>query len=454
MHVFLITRYSMKQSRRDVLRTGAGLASAGVLSSLAGCGVLPGGGGGGGLLGGGGAYYSGWLAAPGEIDQGDHYTFFAGQPSQMDGNEDFSDTDAYDNIESTAEGSSGFGPTDIDFESIEQYISLGNGLIQIATGSFTVEDIAGELDDNDYDEEEELDSGELVYLNGSANIAFAFNSNYIVGAYGSNMSMDGGSTEPPEDPSSGSGQQDAGSISYGETVTSTLEEQDTYDNAYSYTEGITFQGSAGDVISIQTSTADNYDEAYVSVEGPDGELISGYSYDNVIDNLTLESDGEHTIIVESYTYYGDLTYSLSLDLLFSPDSLVDTAGTIATVQNSDTPTYADEVEAAQPLYDAIGGGVYVYGSTFEQLDSDNPEAGQLEDSVAQGLSFSFGDGEFNVTGAVVYDSEGDVDEDDVEDWADEGTLLASGQIDDISTSTNGRTATFSGVCDYDELFDY
>jgi hypothetical protein len=70
------------------------------------------------------------------------------------------------------------------------------------------------------------------------------------------------------------------------------------------------------------------------------------------------------------------------------------------------------------------------------------------------MAFSFGDGEFNVTGAVVYEDEGDVDDGDVEDWGDEGTLLANGEIDDISTSTNGRVATFSGVCDYDELFNY
>ena len=443
--------YSMKQSRRDILRAGAGLASAGALSSLAGCGALPFGGGG---IGGGGAYYSNWMVAPGEIDQGDHYTFFGGKPSEMESNDEFSDTDAYDNIESSAEGGSTFGPTDVDFESINQYISLANGVVQIATGSFTAEDIASELDDNDYDEEDSLESGERVYLNGNTSVAFAFNSNHIIGAYGSAMSLSGDSTEAPDEPASGSGQTDAGSISYGETVTSTLEDTDTYDGAYSYTEGITFQGSAGDVISIQTSTDDNYDEAYISVEGPDGEIISGYSYDNVIDSLTLESDGEHTIIIESYTYYGDLTYSLSLDLLFSPDSLVDTVGTVAGVNGGDTESYDSAIEAAQPLYNALGGGVYVYGSTFEQVENDNPEGGQLEDSVAQGMSFSFGDGEFNVSGAVVYDDEGDVDDGDVEDWADEGTLLANGEIDDISTSTNGRVATFSGVCDYDELFNY
>ena len=441
----------MKQSRRDILRAGAGLASAGALSSLAGCGALPIPGVG---IGGGGAYYSNWTVAPGEIDQGDHYTFFGGKPAEMDGNEEFSDTDAFDNIESAAEGSGAFGPTDVDFESINQYVSLANGVVQIATGSFTAEVIADELDDNDYDEEDSLESGEQVYLNGDTSVAFAFNSSHIIGAYGNAMSVSGGSTEAPDAPASGSGQADASRISYGETITSTLEDSDTYDGAYGYTEGITFQGSASDVISVQTSTDDNDDEAYVSVEGPDGEIISGYSSDTAIDSLTLEQDGEHTIIVESYTYSGDLTYSLSLDLLFSPDSLVDTVGTVAGVNGGDTESYSSAVEAAQPLYDALGGGVYVYGSTFEAVDADSPENGQLEDSVAQGMAFSFGDGEFNVTGAVVYEDEGDVDDGDVEDWGDEGTLLANGEIDDISTSTNGRVATFSGVCDYDELFNY
>jgi hypothetical protein len=341
----------------------------------------------------------------------------------------------------------------VDFESIDANISLGDGVVQIASGSFTVEDIVDELEDNDFDEEDELDSGERVFLNGNTSVAYAVSSDHLIGAYGDQMTTTG-SAGVPDDPSSGSGETDVSSISYGQTVTSTLEDSDQYDGAYDYTEGITFQGSAGDVISIATSTADNYDEAYISVEGPNGDVVSGYSYDNEIDQLTLEDDGEHTIVVESYTYYGDLTYSLSLELLFSPDMLVDTVTTVAGVQGGDTANYTDESDAASDLVDALGGGVFVYGSTFEEEEGDNPEGGTIDSSVGQGLSFSFGDGEFNVTGAVVFDSESDVDDGDVEDWAEDGTALANSEIEDIEVSTNGRVATFSGVCDYDELYSY
>ena len=443
----------MKQSRRDILRAGAGLASAGALSGLAGCGALPFGGGGSPL--GGGAYYSNWLVAPDAIDRDDYYSFQGAKPATMEGDSEFSDSDAFDTFEDGTEGSSSFGPTGIDFESIDQMVSYADGSVQVAAGSFTVEDVADELDDNDYDEESELDSGERVFLDGESGKAFAVSSEHIIGTFNT-TSPTGETGDGPSQPTNGSGQENVSSISYGQTVTSTLSDSDTTTIAYDTHEEVTFQGSAGEVVAMQTATADNSNDVSLYLEDPDGEVVAEqYSYGDDIMQQTLESSGEYTIIVGTYdASYEDVTYSLSLTLVYSPDQLVEMAETVAGVQNGNTESYSSSVEAASPLFDALGGGVYVYGDTFEQADGDDPENGTLEDSVAQGLSFSLGDGEINVTGAVVYDSESDVDTDDVEDWADEGTLLANESIDDISTSTNGRVATFSGVADYDDLYTY
>ena len=452
MQVFLIKPQSMNRSRRDVLRAGAGLASAGILSSLAGCGALPFGGGG---IGGGNAFYRDWLVEPDAIDSGDHYSFTAARPADMDGNDEFSDTDAFDSIKNSVEGASGFGPTDVDFEDVSQLTSYANGSVQVATGSFTVEDVTGELDDNDYDDESELESGEQVFLSGASGQAYGVAGGHIIGAFNSGYGGGGGSG--PDQPSSGSGQQNASSVSYGETVTSTITDDDSEDYEYGTYEELSFQGSAGEVVTIQTATADNYNDVYLYIEDPDGNLVTDeYSYNNDIYEQTLSASGEYTIIVGSYDayYYDDVTYSLSLELVYSPDELVDTVETVAGVQNGDTESYGTAIENASPLFDALGGGVFVTGSTFEQVDGDDPENGTLEDSVAQGLAFSFGDEEFNVSGVVVYDTEDDVDTGDVEDWADEGTSLANGEIDDVETSSNGRVGTFSGVVDYDDLFSY
>ena len=441
----------MNQSRRDVLKSGAGLASAGLLSGLAGCGSLPGGGGGG--LVGGGAYYRDWLIAPDEIDEEDHYYFSAIKPSEMNGNDEFSNEDVYETFENAVEGSSSFGPTGIDFESVDELTGLANSTVQIATGSFTVEDIADELDDGDYEEETELDSGERVFLNGSAGTAYGVTGSRIIAAFGGPTSTAGG-PEGPDQPSSGAGQENAGSISYGETITSTISDDDPDNYDYGTYEEVTFSGSAGEVITAQTATADNYDEVYLYLEDPDGNLVTDeYAYDEDITDFTLQSSGEYTIIAGTYDAYysSDVTYTLQLDLVYSPDQLVDTVETVAGLDGGDTPTYTDESDAASDLVDELGGGVFVSGETFEQVEGDNPEGGTLEDSVAEGYSLSFGDGEFDITGVVVYDSEGDVDEGDVEDWADEGTSIGNGNIDDISVSTSGRVATFSGVVDYDDL---
>ena len=416
-----------------------------MLGGLAGCGALPFGGG-----GSGNAFYRDWLVAPDSIEMGDHYSFSGLRPSAMDGNEEFSDTDTFDIFEAGIEGDSGFGPTDVNFEDIDTVTSIASG-IYVATGSFTVEDVASELDDNDYDEEDQLDSGERVFLNTDTGSAFGVSSNTIVAAH-SVQSGGASGPEPPEEPGpSASVQDDVRSISYGETVTGEIDNADPTGRRGNY-EPITFQGSAGDVVTIDMVSDD---DTYLLLDDPDGnEVTSNDDYtslDSRINAYTLQQSGEYTIIATSYSSYDTFSYRLSLNLVRSPDDLVDTVEAVVGVGTGDTESYESANENVGPLVDALGGGALVFGSTFEQVDGDEPESGTLEDSVAAGLAFGFGDGQFNVTGAVVYDSEGDVDADDVEDWADEGTALANGEIDDVSTSTNGRVATFSGVTDYDEL---
>jgi hypothetical protein len=440
----------MKQSRRDVLRTGAGLATASVLTGLAGCSSIPVVGGGGG----GGAFYRQWLVAPDSVDLGDHYTFSGLRPGDMDGNDEFSDTDAFDAIEGSVEADSALGPTDVDFASIDTMTAYGSG-IYVATGSFTVEDVASELDDNDYDEEDELDSGQRVFLSEADSAAFAVDSSTIVAVHGGQSGS--GGIEPPEEPSAGASvQEDVRSIQYGETVTGELDTGDPSGRRGNY-EPITFQGSEGDVVTIDMVSDD---DTYLFLDDPDGNEVASnddrnidgeYSLDSRIGEYTLEQSGEYTIIATSFSYSDTFTYRLSLNLARSPDDLVDTAETILGVQNGDTESYESANENIGPLVDALGGGPVVYGSTFEEEDGDDPENGILENSVAKGLTFSFGDGEFNITGAVVYEDEGDVDDGDIEDWASDGTALANGEIDDVETSTNGRVGTFSGVADYDEL---
>jgi len=440
----------MKQSRRDVLKTGAGLAGAGLLSSLAGCGALsdvP-------VIGdtvSGSAYYSDWLVDPGAINQDDYYDFTGFQPTALSENDEFSDSDAYDLLESSVEGDDAFGPTDISFEDIEELVSRASGDVYIASGSFTTEDIVDELEDQDYEEESELDTGERVMLSNAARSCYAVSDDHIIAVL--SFLTDNEDVESPAEPSYDDDvQTDVRSISYGETVTGELNYTDPGGRRGEY-EPITFDGSAGDIITIDMVSND---DTYLMLDDPDGNTVAendDYSgFDSRIEEYTLEQSGEYTIIATSYSSYDNFDYQLSLTRVGSADDLVDSVTEVANVQNGDTTSYMDESEDAADLVNALGGGNIVTGSVHEEEEGDNPENGAIEASVAEGLSFSLSDDQFDVTGVVVFDSENDFDDGDIEDWAEEGTTLASEEIDDIEVSQDGRVGTFSGVCDADELF--
>lgn len=440
----------MKQSRRDVLRAGAGIASAGVLSSLAGCGALPGGGGGGGLLGGGGGAYSNWLVAPGEVGLGDNYSFFSLAPATLAESEEFSDEDTYDTLESSVEDT--YSDLDLDAEDIDTAVSLGgnaaslNANINVVVGSFTVEDLVDELEDNDYDDESELDNGTQIFVNESGSQAVAVNSSYAVIMARQEL------TAPARDADAAN--PDVRSISYGDTITSRIDDDDpdTYTNR-GHHDPITFQGSEGDVVTIEMVSND---DTYLQLEGPNGTIVTenddgGSGLNSTIDSYELSQNGEYTIIATSFSSYDTFTYRLRLTEGSGADQLVSRAETFVGVQSGDTASYTDESDVAADVVDALGGGDILLASIYEPEEEDDPENGVLEDSVASGLSFSENGDVFDVTGAVVYDSESDADDGDVEDWADDGTSIANGNLDDVSVSTSGRVVTFEATVDIDDL---
>ena len=450
----------MEQSRRNILQTGAGLVSAGVLSSLAGCGALQDAAkdATSSVTGGGSGFYKSWLADPDAVELDDHYYFSALKPVALDENDEYSDSDSYESLESSFDSS--FNDTGLDIDEAEEWISMANGNIDVITGSFTQDDIEDELDDADYEDEEELDSGEVVYLNGGNRTAFGVSSDYVIRASSSQVTSSSDSdSDTLSAPSAGdSVTDDVRSISYGNTVVGRVDDSDPTDSSGYYGgeeyEPITFQGSEGEVIDIRMA-CDEYPE--MTLEDPDGEEVAtdNYSYgsDNyTISDHTLQQSGEYTIKVKDYVYTSTGTeYRLKLELVYSPDDLVDSVETLAGVQSGDTDLYTDESDAASDLIDELGGGDLLTGETYEEKDADNPENGDLEDSVAKGLSFTLNGEQFDVKGVVVYDSDSDYDDGDIEDWADEGTSLANEELDDIEVSQKGRVGVFNAVVDADDL---
>ncbi len=97
-----------------------------------------------------------------------------------------------------------------------------------------------------------------------------------------------------------------GSLSYGDTVTGELNQtQDSW----------TFDGVAGDVVSIAMTSADF--DTYLELNGPDGQQVmvnddGGEGLNSLIEEFTLPATGTYTIVARSFGNAGTGSYSLSL----------------------------------------------------------------------------------------------------------------------------------------------
>lgn len=244
--------------------------------------------------------------------------------------------------------------------------------------------------------------------------------------------------------------QDLRSISYDETKTGRLDDSDPTGQRGFY-EPVTFDGSEGDVITISMSSPG---DTYLKLQDPSGNVVTedddgGDSYNSRINQYALESDGEYTVIATSYSSGATFLYDLSVDLEFSPDQMVSGVESIVGVGSGNTDRYVDAMEAANELVNVLGDGTIVSGHTTEPIESDDPENGRIEGSVATGYSTTVNGSEADVTAAAVFEDEGDVDAGDVDDWVSEHSTL--NEADDLSESEQGRVGVVTGVIDTDEL---
>lgn len=441
----------MKESRRQFLKTSAGLVGTGAVTAMAGCSQVP-------VIGGGGSggndFYRNWMYEPGEVvDDKEHYRFRALQPSAIAENEDSFDDDGYDALESQVERQ--FEATDVDFEDIDRYTALDSRRVTIAEGSFTAEDVQDELEDEEFEEETETDSGHTVYLNGSRGVAFGVSEGTIVRA-----------SSAPSDDADGEGEIESGprpdmpvaadlrSIGYGEVVRGRLDEGDPEStDYYGNYEPVTFSGGAGDEIEI---TMRSEDDPRLMLVDPDGSVVAENDDDYDVEGTynsqlthTLDSSGEYTIVATSYSRSATFEYTLELRLLYSPVELVDAVETAIGTQSDETDRYDDEVDPASTLFDGLGGGDIVHGRTLEAAEDDAPEGGRFDHMVGRGTAISIDGDTSELRTVVVYEEADDFDEGNIEDWTEEGSQFDD--VDDIDISQNENTAVITGTIDTDDL---
>jgi hypothetical protein len=133
-------------------------------------------------------------------------------------------------------------------------------------------------------------------------------------------------------------------------------------------------------------------------------------------------------------------------------------GMIDTGSNGDN-RFSDSDDTFGALVDAVDNGVSVsYELRQNEVGSDDgpdedPLNGLFDGLVGEGFSLKINGGTTNYQYVFVYGGEGDVNESDVNDWV-EANDTGDGRLsdlNDISVSTDGRTATVTGKRDTIEL---
>jgi len=444
----------MDESRRQFMKLSAALAGAGATTGLAGCSQLPFDVGGGPLGGGSNAFYRDWLYVPDEFsDDQEHYSFTAYRPSNWAEAEDELNSDLFDRSESAVQ--SALDGTDLDFDEVDTYMRFDGQSVSIATGEYDPETVREELGDNDFEEEEELDSGYTIHLgpNGERAIGVSGDALIVVSDVPQERSAEdsiGSGSLPDEE-----AQENLREISPGEVARGTMNGDDPEDSAREGNyEPVTFQGTAGEEVQITMRSRNG--DTRLQLLNPDGEEVAenddNFEVDGSLNSRithTLEASGEYTIVATSFSSFASFEYTLELLVLYSPEALVDAVATVAGTQTEDTELYEEDVDAAADLFDNLGGGDLVFGYTREAVDEDDPEAGRFDEMVARGSSVTFNGETSSIQAVIIYDGEDDYDEGDLEDWVDEADQWDD--VDDVSYSQNGRAGIISGTIDTDDI---
>jgi hypothetical protein len=153
-------------NRRRLLKLGGVAGTA----ALAGCSNIPVVGG-----GGGGGNYKQWMYAPGEFGDSDHYRTWFVNANQVENNEDALSDNADSSFDAYTEQYN--GQHGLDRNDMDTALTLGLG--QVITGSFSADDVSGELEDNDYDDDTDHE-GYTIYTKDEASMAFGVQDGTIV----------------------------------------------------------------------------------------------------------------------------------------------------------------------------------------------------------------------------------------------------------------------------------
>ncbi|WP_276252049.1 hypothetical protein [Haloarcula rara] len=184
-----------------------------------------------------------------------------------------------------------------------------------------------------------------------------------------------------------------------------------------------------------------------------------FDRDDAISDLEdedFEEDSEH----EGYTLMlgpeESQAYAVGDGALVSAPASEGDTGTVEAIVDAKTGNgdrYGDENDDMGELIDALGGGTIIDGRTMDEPDEAEPAEGTFDAMVASGQRAKINGESTDLKHVVVYESEDDVDTDDLEEWVTEndGDDGQFENLEDISYDSNGRKGIITGTGDTDEL---
>jgi len=166
--------------------------------------------------------------------------------------------------------------------------------------------------------------------------------------------------------------------------------------------------------------------------------IEGYA-------LYLNDDGSRAFALNDATFLFTAEY---YDYDQSPE---DALTAVIEARAGTEDRYVDERDAFATLTDALKTTSAVDGETFEDGE-DDPANGSFDEMVAKGSTGTFDGETTQMEWVVVYESEDDVDLDDLEEWVDENDTDDErfDDVDDIEYSQSGRVGRITGTMDTDD----
>jgi len=131
----------------------------------------------------------------------------------------------------------------------------------------------------------------------------------------------------------------------------------------------------------------------------------------------------------------------------------DKVETVIDAKKGNVDRYQQANEDMKALTSALGGGTVITGRTTDEPDEATPADGDFENMVAKGSSSKINGDTVKEKWVVVYDSEDDVDQGDLEDWVDENSDddQEFADVEDISYNTNRRKGIVTGKTDADDF---